>query len=89
MNMSRIVKIFVVVVLTGIMNACTNSKESESEIKAVEVDLNKALPLTENVQSVDVMTLKDSEGIQSLYWICSKTTGCMYTILTEKSSTAL
>ncbi len=61
MNMSRIVKIFVVVVLTGIMNACTNSKESESEIKAVEVDLNKALPLTENVQSVDVMTLKDSE----------------------------
>lgn len=59
--MSRIVKIFVVVVLTGIMNACTNSKESESEIKAVEVDLNKALPLTENVQSVDVMTLKDSE----------------------------
>ncbi len=61
MNISRIVKIFVVVVLTGIMNACTNSKESESEIKAVEVDLNKALPLTENVQSVDVMTLKDSE----------------------------
>lgn len=61
MNMSRIVKIFVVVVLTGLMNACTNSKESESEIKAVEVDLNKALPLTENVQSVDVMTLKDSE----------------------------
>lgn len=61
MNMSRIVKIFVVVVLTGIMNACTNSKESESEIKAVEVDLNKALPLTENIQSVDVMTLKDSE----------------------------
>ncbi len=59
--MSRIVKIFVVVVLTGLMNACTNSKESESEIKAVEVDLNKALPLTENVQSVDVMTLKDSE----------------------------
>lgn len=61
MNISRIVKIFVVVVLTGLMNACTNSKESESEIKAVEVDLNKALPLTENVQSVDVMTLKDSE----------------------------
>ncbi len=61
MNISRIVKIFVVVVLTGIMNACTNSKESESEIKTVEVDLNKALPLTENVQSVDVMTLKDSE----------------------------
>ncbi len=103
MNMSRIVKIFVVVVLTGLTCACTNSKESESEIKAVEVDLNKALPLTENVQSVDVMTLKDSEtghlrdtcprwcsdGIQSLYWICSKTTGCMYTILTEILSTAL
>ena len=49
MNMSRIVKIFVVVVLTGLTCACTNSKESESEIKAVEVDLNKALPLTENV----------------------------------------
>lgn len=61
MNMSRIVKIFVVVVLTGLSCACTNSKESERETKAVEVDLNKALPLTENVQSVDVMTLKDSE----------------------------
>lgn len=59
--MSRIVKIFVVVVLTGLSCACTNSKESERETKAVEVDLNKALPLTENVQSVDVMTLKDSE----------------------------
>ncbi len=61
MNISRIVKIFVVVVLAGIAYACTNNKESESETKAVEVDLNKALPLTENVQSVDVMTLKDSE----------------------------
>ena len=56
MNISRIVKIFVVVVLIGIAYACTNSKESESEIKAVEVDLNKALPLTENVQSVDAVS---------------------------------
>ncbi len=61
MNMSRIVKIFVVVVLTGLICACTNSKESESETRIVEVDLGEALPLTENVQSVDVMTLKDSE----------------------------
>ncbi len=61
MKTFQIVKIVVAVLLTGFMSACTNSKESESEIKAVEVDLNKALPLTENVQSVDVMTLKDSE----------------------------
>ncbi len=57
MKTFQIVKIVVAVLLTGFMSACTNSKESESEIKAVEVDLNKALPLTENVQSVDVMTI--------------------------------
>lgn len=61
MNIFRIIKIVVAVVLTGLMCACINSKESDSETRVVVVDLNKALPLTENVQSVDVMTLKDSE----------------------------